>query len=160
MLASATGERMSVKRFNIAAVRKKMLALKMVNAQTKPTDRTPLGIARILVRGLRVSYSRSAMRLKDIAVDRAPTIAMVIQTICQGVGIPRAANTAPRKANGSANSVCSILIISSVVRMFLKIELMVEAKRRTDRNRYARRSRTMSQCRPQASRPHDSRSNL
>src|SRR6185369_2441961 len=59
------------------------------------------------------------MRLKAIAVERAPTIATVIQTICHPVGRPRAASTAPRKANGSANSVCSILIISSVVRTFL-----------------------------------------
>src|SRR6185369_5356043 len=60
------------------------------------------------------------MRLNAIAVERAPTIATVIQIICRGVGIPRAASTAPRKANGRANSVCSILIISSVVRMFVE----------------------------------------
>src|ERR1043165_8567774 len=42
--------------------------------------------------------------------------------ICHALGIPRAARTAPRKANGSANSVCSILIISSVVRMFVERE--------------------------------------
>src|SRR5438270_9650007 len=57
------------------------------------------------------------MRLKAIAVERAPNIATLIQTICHAVGIPRAASTAPRNANGSANSVCSILIISSVVRI-------------------------------------------
>src|SRR5438128_11822053 len=65
------------------------------------------------------------MRLKAIAVERAPTIATEIQTICDAVGIPRAASTAPRKANGSANSVCSILIISSVVRMFFVIAATV-----------------------------------
>src|SRR6266567_6050765 len=59
------------------------------------------------------------MRLKAMAVERAPTIATVIQTSCNADGTPPAANTAPRKANGNANSVCSILIISSVVRMFL-----------------------------------------
>src|SRR6266699_7252216 len=59
------------------------------------------------------------MRLKAMAVERAPTIATVIQTSCHAVGTPPAANTAPRKANGNAKSVCSILIISSVVRMFL-----------------------------------------
>src|SRR6185503_8441823 len=59
------------------------------------------------------------MRLKAIAVERAPTIAMVIQKICLMVGRPFAASTAPSNANGSANSVCSILIISSVTRTFL-----------------------------------------
>src|SRR2546421_1749517 len=61
------------------------------------------------------------MRLKAIAVDRAPTMATAIQTICHSEGRPRAASTAPKKANGNANSVCSILTISSVVRMFLRI---------------------------------------
>src|SRR5437763_1987975 len=78
---------------------------------------------RTFVRGLRASYSRSAIRLKAIAVERAPTIATIIQTICHAVGIPRAANTEPRNANGSANSVCSILIISSVVRTLLTIRV-------------------------------------
>src|SRR5204863_2215482 len=72
--------------------------------------------------GLRPSKSRSAIRLKAIAVERAPTMAMAIQTICHVLGMPRAASTAPRNANGSANSVCSILIISSVVRMFVESE--------------------------------------
>src|SRR5882762_10406859 len=60
------------------------------------------------------------MRLKAIAADRAPTIAKVIHRICVAVGRPCAASTAPRKANGSAKSVCSILIISSVVPRLLK----------------------------------------
>ena len=59
------------------------------------------------------------MRLKAIAADRAPTIATMIQRICRGEGSPFAASTAPRKANGNAKSVCSILIISSVNRVFL-----------------------------------------
>src|ERR1043165_5644050 len=106
-LAKAIGERKSVKRFNIAAATKKAAALTTVNPQTNPTDSAPLGIARIFVRGLRASYSRSAIRLKAIAVERAPTIATVIQTICHRVGTPRAASTAPKKAKGSANSVRS-----------------------------------------------------
>jgi hypothetical protein len=56
------------------------------------------------------------MRLKVIAAERAPTIAAVIQASCHADGSPRAASTAPKKAKGSAKSVCSILIISSVVR--------------------------------------------
>ena len=62
---------------------------------------------------------------KAIAQERAPTIASVIQRICGRAGIPRAANTAPRKANGSANSVCSILIISSVVRIFRAVAVNI-----------------------------------
>src|SRR2546423_12355908 len=119
-LAKATGARKSVRRFSIAAATKKIAALTIVNPHTNPTDSAPLGIARTFVRGLRASYSRSAMRLKAIAVERAPTIAIVIHTSCHDVGIPRAASSAPRNAKGSANSVCSILIISSVMRMFLK----------------------------------------
>src|SRR5262245_45869605 len=58
------------------------------------------------------------MRLKAMAVERAPTIATVIQRTCHAVGKPPAARMAPRKANGKAKRVCSILIILSVVRMF------------------------------------------
>src|SRR5262245_5733199 len=60
------------------------------------------------------------MRLNDIADDLAPTIASVIQPSfasqkLSGWGVmSRAAIVAPRNANGSANNVCSILIISSV----------------------------------------------
>ena len=59
------------------------------------------------------------MRLNAIAADRAPTIATTIQRICRSDGSPRAASTAPRNANGNAKSVCSILIISRVSRVFL-----------------------------------------
>ena len=90
-----------------------------INAHTKPTDNSPAGIARDAVRGLRASIWRSATRLKAMAAERAPTIATTIQKICRPVGAPFAASTAPRKANGNANSVCSILIISRVKRVFL-----------------------------------------
>jgi hypothetical protein len=65
------------------------------------------------------SNLRSAMRLNATAADRAPTIATTIHSTCHGAGNPRAASTAPRKANGNAKSVCSILIISRVRRVFL-----------------------------------------
>src|SRR6266404_1441949 len=120
-LASATGASSSVKRLSIAAANKKSAAAKIVKTRTKPTDNAPAGIARIFVLGFRASYSLSARRLKAMAVDRAPTIARVIQRICIAVGRPWAASTAPRKAKGSANSVCSILIISSVGPMFFRI---------------------------------------
>src|SRR5262249_45637326 len=123
-----------VRRFSIAAATKKIAALIIVNPQTNGTDSAPLGIARTFVRGLRASYSRSAMRLKAIAVERAPTIAIVIQTICHKVGTPRAASRAPRKAKGSANRVCSILIISSVVRTFL-VSVAIELKTQSSKLR-------------------------
>src|ERR1043166_6497474 len=91
----------------------------MVKAQTKPTDNSPAGNALEAVRGLRASKLRSAMRLNAIAAERAPTIATIIHRICHGDGSPFAASTAPRKANGNAKSVCSILIISRVKRVFL-----------------------------------------
>ena len=81
------------------------------------------GRARMLVRGFCASKSRSTRRLKAIAVERAPTIASVIHSICRSVGTPRAASNAPKKANGKAKSVCSIFIISSVVRRFLLVSV-------------------------------------
>src|SRR5690606_13435073 len=66
----------------------------------------------------------STIRLKVIAAERAPNIATVIHTICCQVGSPFAASTAPKNANGNANSVCSNLIIASVVRSFSKKELI------------------------------------
>ena len=59
--------------------------------------------------------SRSIILLKVIAADLAPTIATVIQSICHQVGRPFAARIAPKNAKGSANSVCSNLIIASVI---------------------------------------------
>src|SRR5580692_2224171 len=59
-----------------------------------------------------------------IAADRAATIATTIQRNCRNVGqvvrfwwVARAARIAPVKANGSAKTECSNLIISSTVRM-------------------------------------------
>src|ERR1043165_2513310 len=100
MLKSATGARIRVKRLSIVAAMKKSAAEIIVNAQTKLTESAPAGIARLRVRGLRASISRSAMRLKAIAQERAPTIASVIQRNCRSVGSPLAAKTAPRKAKG------------------------------------------------------------
>src|SRR5262249_17999922 len=89
---------------------------------TNRASTSPDGSARPAVRGLAASIRRSAILLNAIAADLAPTIASVIQIIFStqnhtGLGpISRAASVAPRKANGSANRVCSILIISSVIR--------------------------------------------
>src|SRR5689334_4090253 len=110
---------MSVKRFSIAAASRNKPAAAIVNTQTNPTDKRPAGKARDAVRGFLASKFRSAMRLNAIAAERAPTIATTIQRICHADGSPFAASTAPRNANGNAKSVCSILIISSVRRVFL-----------------------------------------
>src|SRR5205085_3355112 len=64
-----------------------------------------------------------------MAAERAPTIATAIQNSCHADGKPRAASTAPNKAKGSAKSVCSILIISSVVRTLCVVLLMLAAIR-------------------------------
>ena len=119
MQASATGARIKVRRFNIAAARKNKPAAAIVNTQTNPTDNKPAGNALEAVRGFFASKVLSAIRLNAIAADRAPTMATTIQRICHAVGSPLAASTAPRNANGNANSVCSILIISRVRRVFL-----------------------------------------
>jgi len=42
-------------------------------------------------------------------------MATMIQISCHAVGQPRAASIAPHKANGSANTECSHLIISIVM---------------------------------------------
>src|ERR1700756_3093729 len=56
-----------------------------------------------------------------IAAVLAATIATIIHAICRSVGQPcavaRAASRAPVSANGSANTECSNLIISSTVRI-------------------------------------------
>src|SRR5277367_1155577 len=64
------------------------------------------------------------MRFTVIAAERAATMATTIQTNWRRVGQPRggwcvarAASNAPVRANGSANTECSNLIISSTVRM-------------------------------------------
>src|SRR6185369_14054901 len=103
----------------MAAASRNKAAAAIVNAQTKPTDNRPAGSALEAVRGFCASKLRSAIRLKAIAAERAPTMATTIQRICDGEGNPLAASTAPRNANGNAKSVCSILIISRVRRVFL-----------------------------------------
>jgi hypothetical protein len=48
---------------------------------------------------------------KPMAADLAPTMAMTIQKICLGEGIPEAAMKAPVKAKGRAKTECENLII-------------------------------------------------
>jgi len=117
-LASATGASINVNLLSMAAASRNSAADTIVNAHTKPTDNRPAGNALIAVLGFLASNWRSTMRLKAIAVDRAPTIATTIHNSCFSEGIPFAAKTAPNKAKGNANKVCSILIISSVILVF------------------------------------------
>jgi hypothetical protein len=77
---------------------------------------------------LAASKSRSTMRLNVIAAERAPTIASEIHKICHQVGNPSAAITAPKNAKGSANSVCSNLIISSVVLSFPAVPAIMKVR--------------------------------
>src|SRR4030095_14843710 len=77
-LPRAIGASSNVNRLSMAAAVKKIAAEIIVKTTTKPKGRVPAGIARICVLGLRASYSRSTIRLKAMAVDRAPTIATVI----------------------------------------------------------------------------------
>ncbi len=91
----------------------------------------PAGIARPAVRGFFPSITRSIIRLKPKAALRAPTIASRIQPICGQEGrLPVTItdpNTAPMNANGSANNVCSILIISKKIAIFLNMLTLLDS---------------------------------
>src|SRR6266852_7534699 len=79
------------------------------------------------------------MRFMVIAAERAATIATTIHKIWRSEGQPRcvarAASSAPVSANGSANTECSNLIISSTILMLLAISKL----RTTSRLRFFRR---------------------
>src|SRR5215467_12423953 len=119
--ASATGERYRVRRFNWAAASTKTAQHTTTNSVTNLSERIPAGMARVAVRGLAASICASARRLKAMAADRAVTMQSNIHPSCAAVGIPPAASIAPHKANGSANTECSHLIISNVMPMLRKI---------------------------------------
>src|SRR5687767_4805642 len=125
MLSNATGESAKVSQFSEYAATRKIVTETAKNAHAKPMLSLPVGNSRFAVRGFWPSISLSAIRLKVIAADRAPNIATVIHRTLSHEGRPSAASTAPRNANGSANSVCSNLIIRSVVRSFWKNAAMV-----------------------------------
>jgi hypothetical protein len=55
----------------------------MVNPQQNPRESRPAGMWRDFVRGLRASISASTSRLNAIAADRAPTMAITIQSTIQ-----------------------------------------------------------------------------
>ena len=76
------------------------------------------------VLGLSSSNLRSTIRLNPMAQVRAPTIANTIQQNVAPSGTPRVDRKAPMKANGRAKTVCSNLIISSNMVIFLNIDLL------------------------------------
>src|SRR6266446_5753809 len=85
----------------------------------------------------------SAMRFMVMAAERAATIATTIHKIWLSEGHPclvaRAASNAPVSANGSANTECSNLIISSTILMRLAIsELCAKSRLRFFRGGRAR----------------------
>jgi len=133
---SATGDRISVSRLSCHAASTNKAEEMHVNIQTNHASTWPDGNARPAVRGFAASMWRSAILLNAIAADLAPTIATVIQMSLStqnqtGLGpVSRAARVAPRNANGSANRVCSILIISSVIRNRLIAVIVVFGRQR------------------------------
>ncbi len=77
-------------------------------AHACPRVKRPEGSSRARVRGFAASCSRSAMRLKPMAANRAAVNATRIQATVPAVnasGCAYDASTAPTPANGSANSV-------------------------------------------------------
>src|ERR1700681_1567697 len=85
-MASATGESLSASGFNCHAATTSTAEAITVNAAAKATESSPLGRARLAVRGLRRSNSRSAMRFMVMAAERAPTMATMIQRSWRQVG--------------------------------------------------------------------------
>src|SRR5271154_139105 len=119
-MARAAGASSRESRFKRQAAKKSTAEDTNVKNQANPAESSPAGRARLAVRGLRRSYSRSAMRFMVMAAERAPTMATMIHRICRHVGsVPpaRAARSAPTSAKGSAKTECSNLIISSTTLM-------------------------------------------
>ena len=70
------------------------------------TVMAPFGISRFMVRGLRASKMRSAIRLNPIAAKRAAENATITSATVRTVsGTARDAASTPTSANGSANTV-------------------------------------------------------
>ena len=118
MTASATGESISVIRFNCEAARTNIPQATRTKVLTNAGVNCPTGSARVAVRGLSASIEASASRLKAIAAERAETMATIIHAKARQAGIPPAASIAPQSANGSAKIECSHLIISRVIFRF------------------------------------------
>ena len=80
-ITKASGASFRQSEFSIAVEMTNTAEQNTVKPQANDLERTFVGIARILVRGLRESISASITRFSVIAADRAETIANVIQPI-------------------------------------------------------------------------------
>src|SRR5579864_732792 len=124
-MASASGASLKHSGFNSRAAKTKTKAQAAMNPQAKRRDNKPAGKWRDLVRGLRASISASSTRLNAMATERAATMATTIQPMRQARAArakpaSRQASSAPVSAKGSAKTLCSNLIISSVNRRRLR----------------------------------------
>src|SRR5262245_35961425 len=122
--------------FTCQAEKTKSADIAIVKRAAKRIERSPLGRARSLVRGFNLSYCRSAIRLKAIAALRAPTIAARIQPVCPMVGSPLRASSTAMNAKGKAKTVCSNLIMSSVMRNFCRTKARLPARERLSLTHY------------------------
>jgi hypothetical protein len=82
---------------------------------------SPAGSAQFFVQVFSASNLESATRLNAIAQERAEIIATKIQKRVLHDGIPFAATSALRIANGKAKTECSILIMRKTIRSFFSI---------------------------------------
>src|SRR5260370_39604944 len=97
------------------------------NPPTKPALSAPAGKARVAVLGFTASSLQSTNRLNAIAALRAATMQTTISPSTRNGGHPPAARNAPVSANGSANTECSHLIISSVTAVLFQKDPAIEA---------------------------------
>ena len=107
--------------FSIYAAKKKITKDTMIKITVWTGAIRPVGIALSFVRGFKASILQSISLFKNMAAERAPTIATIIQRILSNDGIPLADSIAPINANGRAKRVCENLIISSIIRIFSRI---------------------------------------
>ncbi len=108
-MASASGESAKASRFSIAAANTKTAAAIAVNVHAVARLSAPRGISRSRVRGFSASMRASAMRLKAIAAERAPTMATITQSQTRTGGQAPSRCTAkrtPESAKGSAKTEC------------------------------------------------------
>src|SRR5438093_8225440 len=106
MNTRAIGARARHRGFSAHAVPRNTSAARATATQAWVSVRRPVGSSRALVRGLRASSSRSAIRLKPSATNRALVNArMTSPSVRHVIACSRDATSSPSRANGSANTV-------------------------------------------------------
>ncbi len=106
-MARAAGERARARGFSMAQAKTKTAAAPRVNAHAAGRLMAPRGISRFRVRGLSASSRWSAIRLKAMAAERAPTMATTTQSQTMGPGqkpIRWMAKSTPESAKGRAKT--------------------------------------------------------